>query len=176
MDLLRDVVPGLARVAALVNVTTPAYDVVVWAELKTAADHAGVHVERFDLRSADELDDVFARAIASRPDALVDAQNPLLLPRRDRYAGLALQHRIPVMAQVRDYVAAGLLMSYGPNLPSTSRWAAAYVDKILQGVKPADLPVEQPIEFDFAVNTRTAQTLGLRIPPQVAAQVTEWID
>jgi putative tryptophan/tyrosine transport system substrate-binding protein len=175
LDLLREVVAGLARVIALVNITTPAYDGVVWNELKAAGESAGVQIERINLQSADDMEDAVSRAALNQPDALFDAQNPLLLARRDRYAELALKYRLPTMTNVPDYVASGALMAYGPSSPAVSRRAAAYVDKILKDASPADLPVEQPTIFDFVVNVTTLNAFGFTIPPSVLSLVTEWI-
>ena len=174
-ELLREVLPGLARVVALVNVTTPVYDVIYWNELTTAADQVGVRVERIDIRSPDDLEDALSRVARSHPDAMICAQNPLLFGVRDRLAELTLQHRIATTAESRDYIQSGVLMGYFTNLGAVFRRAGPYVDKLLKGVKPTDLPVDQPTVRDLVVNARTAQTLGLTIPPSVATLVSEWI-
>jgi putative ABC transport system substrate-binding protein len=151
------------------------YDVVVWGYLKTAAEQAGMQLERIDLRSPDDMEGAFANIASSRPDALVNAQNPLLLPVRDRFASLALQQRLPCISGQREYTAAGLLTSYGANYPTISRPVATYVDTILKGARPADLPVEQPTVFDLVVNVSTLNALGLTIPASVLPLVTEWL-
>jgi putative ABC transport system substrate-binding protein len=175
LQLLRDVVPGLSRVVALVDVNTPAYDTVVWTEFKNAAAQAGLQIERINLRSADDLEAAFASIAASRPDALIDGQSPVLLGRRAPFGELALKQRLPCMMNLPQYVASGALMAYGANIAAISRNAAGYVDKILNGVRPADLPVQQPTRFDLNINATTAGQLAIAIPPDVAAQVTEWV-
>jgi putative ABC transport system substrate-binding protein len=174
LDLLHEVVPGLARLAVLVSVNSPVYDVIMWNDARTNAEQLGLQLERFNIRTPDDLEEVFSTLGASRPDALLDLQNPLLLPVRQRFAELTLQHRLPTMT-VRDYVAFGALMSYTTNFPSVHRRSAAYVDRILKGARPADLPVEQPTVFDFVVNVNTLTTLGLTIPQSLEPMVSEWI-
>ena len=140
------------------------------------AEQAGLRVERIDLRSPNDLDGALAAADTDGAEALYDLQNPLLIPARDRFAKLALQYHLPTMAAGRDYVASGLLMSYVADFPATQRQAAVYVDKILKGARPGELPVEQPARFDCFVNVTTLRTLGLTVPPSVAPLVTEWIE
>jgi putative ABC transport system substrate-binding protein len=175
LELLQEVVPGLTRVAAFMWASSPSEEV-NWRNLSVAAGQAGVHLERIELRSVDDLDAAFDMSRQVRADALFDIQNPLLLPVRDRFAGLALQHHLPGMLSGRPYVASGLLMSYVTNFAALQRQAASYVDRILKGATPADLPVAQATTFEFFVNVNTAQALGLTIPPDVAAQVTEWVE
>jgi putative ABC transport system substrate-binding protein len=176
LELLREVVPGVARVAVFVDATNPAYDIVGWEELQAANDEAGVDLERIGLRSADDLDAAIGAAVSSRAGAVFDRQNPLWQPVRARYARLALQHGLPWMSGQREYVEVGHFMAYGANYPDLFRKSAVYVDTILKGTKPEDLPVQQPTLYDLKVNTTTMQALGLSIPPDVAAQVTEWVE
>jgi ABC-type uncharacterized transport system substrate-binding protein len=175
LEFIQAIVPGLRRLAVLVDRTNPLYDVVGWNEIHDAAEQAGVGAERIDLHSAEDLDTAFETAESRGVDAILTAQNPLLLPVRARVAELELHYRLPGIFEARDYVSSGGLLSYGANYPAIYRRAALYVDRILKGAKPGDLPVEQPTTFEMAVNVRTLQALGLTIPSAVLPLVTEWI-
>jgi putative ABC transport system substrate-binding protein len=176
LDLLREVVPGLARVAVLIDVNNP-LERETWAELRGAADAAGIQAQQVDLGSAGDLEAAFETSAAGRAQAVIVIGTPFLLPVRKRLAELALQHHLPGITLYPPFAEAGLLMAYGikGGLPTQSRHAAVFVDKILKGANPADLPVEQPTEFDLVVNRTTLNALGLTIPPNVASQVTTWI-
>jgi putative ABC transport system substrate-binding protein len=175
VDLLRGVVPGLARLVGLNDLTNDSSNS-GWDALRTAAESAGVLIERINLQSAQELEAAFEAPALGRAQALVNNGTALLAQRRARLAELVLQHRLPAISKNRPEAEAGLLMTYGPSLPVNSRRAAVYVDKILKGARAAELPVEQPTTLEFVVNVRTTQALGLSIPPDVAAQVTEWVE
>ena len=172
-ELLGQMVPGLALVAVLVDSTNPTM-VLAAEEVRTAAARIGARAERIDLQSVDDLDAAFETAVLMHADAVSIQANPLLLPVSGRIGELALRYRLPGTG-LKQYVEAGLLMQYNSDLAAVHRRAAVYADKILKGAKPADLPVEQPTLIAFVVNAKTAQALGLTIPPDVAAQVTEWI-
>jgi putative ABC transport system substrate-binding protein len=174
LELLRSVVPGLTRAAAFGDTTQPA-SAPQWDEFRRAAETAGVESQMVDLSSTDDLEHAFDLVESGGAQALSVISTALLLPVRERVAKLALKHRLPAIARGDGYAQAGLLMTYGANTLWGPRRAAVYVDRILRGAKPADLPVEQPTVFDFVVNLKTAQALGLTIPPDVAAQVTKWI-
>jgi putative ABC transport system substrate-binding protein len=175
LDLLNDTVPGLSRIAALVDASNPTYSGIAWAEIRTAADQAGIHVERIDVRSETEVDSVFASAASSRAEAILDAQSPLLVPASDRVGTLALQYRLPAIFGVRKYVDSGALMAYTVRFADLHRGAAGYVDRILSGARPADLPVQQPTTYDLVVNANTLKSLGLTLGPSVLPLVTDWI-
>src|SRR5262249_52400137 len=149
---LQDTVPGLARAAALVDATNPTYSGLAWDEIRAAADQAAVHVERIDVQSASDADDAFAAAALSGAEAILDAQSPLLVPAAEKVGKLALQYRLPTIFGVRDFVTAGALMAYTVRFAELHRGAAAYVDRILHGARPADLPVQQPTVYDLVVN------------------------
>jgi len=174
LELLREVVPGLERLAVLANVGNPA-TMLELAEVQTAARTLGVQVATLEIRRAEDIGPVFA-ALKDRPQALYVAGDPLLNTYRVRVNILALGARLPTMHASRDYVEAGGLMSYGPNFPDLFRRAAGYVDKILRGTKPGDIPVEQPTKFDVAVNLTTAQALGLKIPETFLSRADEVIE
>jgi putative ABC transport system substrate-binding protein len=131
-----------------------------------AAPALGLTVEAVEVRRPDELDRAFA-VIAERAEALIVDADGFFAPYRTRIVEFAATHRLPAMYQLRSYVDAGGLMSYGPSFSTVGRRAATYVDKILKGAKPADLPVEQPMKFEFVLNLKTAQTLGLTLPPHL---------
>ena len=141
-----------------------------------AAQALGLQLHVVELRRAEELDTAFAAMTRAGVDALLVLGEPQLTDRlRGRIVDLAAQSRLPAMCDWRTYVDAGCLMSYGPSLSDTFRRAATYVDKILQGTKPADLPVEQPTKFELVINLKTAKALGLTIPPTVLFQADKVI-
>jgi len=141
----------------------------------TAAEVLGLHVQSMDVRSADDLPGAFDVASRDRVDGLLVPQTPLIGRNQGLIADLALKHHLPSIGIFRGYAGAGGLLAYGPDLHALGRLAATYVDKILKGANPAELPVEQPTVFDFAINLKTAQALGLTIPQQVLLQATEVI-
>ena len=128
-----------------------------------------------EVRGPGDFDGAFTAAADARPDALAALQEGLIVAHQARITAFALRGRLPSVFESREQVAAGGLLSYGPNVPHLFRRAATYVDKILKGAQPADLPVEQPTTFDCAINLATAQALGLTIPPSVLQQATEII-
>ena len=167
LEILKETVPQSARVAVLANPGTPNYASAMHT-LTGAAEALGLHLHVVELRSPDELDAAFAAKTRAGADALFVQGEPLLLDGlRGRIVDLAATSRLPAMYSWRMYVEAGGLMAYGPSLPDMHRRAAVYVDKILKGAKPADLPVEQPTKFELVINLKTAQALGLTIPPTV---------
>ena len=144
-------------------------------EFEAAVRMFGLEALTFEIRRAEEIAPGF-EALKGRADALYVGADPLVNTNRVRINTLALAARLPTMHGVRDYVEAGGLMSYGPNVPDQYRRAADYVDKILRGAKPGDLPVEQPTKFDLIINLTTAKALGLTIPPSVLARADEVIE
>ncbi len=174
LDLLRQVVPDLSRLAVLVDGANPA-NVAQWNDVRDAAETAGIQAEQVDLRTTDELEQAFQTPVLYRAQAVMCEALPLLIPVYARLAGLLLQHHLPGVAPSYPMPEASLLLTYGPDFPAVARRGAVYVDRILKGANPADLPVEQPTVFDFAVNLKTAQTLGIAIPHDLASQVTQWI-
>ena len=144
--------------------------------MTVAAQELGLQLHVLELHSADELDSAFAAMTREGADALLVLTDPArMYSLSGRIADLAAESRLPAMYDWREYVAAGGLMSYGPSLPDIHRRAATYVDKILKGAKPADLPVEQPMKFDLVINLKTAKALGLTIPPTLLFQADEVI-
>ena len=170
LELLREAVPGLRRLAIMANVGNPAS---VW---DMGEAHAlGLEVTTSELRRAEDISPAFD-ALKGRADALYVCVDPLVNTHRIRVNTLALAARLSTMHGLREYVEAGGLMSYGPNLPDLLRRAADYVDKILRGAKPGDIPVEQPTRFDLVINLTTAKALGLTLPPTLLALAEEVIE
>ena len=173
VEMLRQFVPQMMRVAILVDSSNPTM-VLAWEDNRMGAERAGVYAERIDLQSAQDVDAAFEVAASIRPDAVIVDANPLLLPVSARVGALSLKYRLPGSG-LKQYVASGLLFDYNPDLAAVHGHAAAYVDRILKGANPADLPVEQPTTYELVVNATTARALGINISPDLAAQVTQWI-
>ena len=173
VELLREVAPGLRRLAILGNVGNP-FSVLEIGEVQAAARTLGLEAVTAEIRQADDIEPAFD-SFAGRAEALFVSGDPLFFNNRIRINTLALGGRLPTMHNFREYVEAGGLMSYGPNLPDQYRHAAEFVDKILRGTKPADIPVEQPTRFDLVVNLTTAKALGLTIPESFLLRVDEVI-
>jgi ABC-type uncharacterized transport system substrate-binding protein len=167
-------VPTASRVGVLFNPASTG-GVPRWRETERAAQSLGVQLHPLEVRSPDELERAFAAAASAGVGALIVWRNFLIDTHRARILKLATQHRLPVMAELREYVDEGGLMFYGPSLPELYRRAATYVDKILQGAAPADLPVEQPTKFELVLNRKTAQALGITFPPTLLILADEVI-
>jgi len=174
LGLLREVLPGFHRLAVMVNA---AYSggVTEMLEIDAAARTLGLEIVAFPIRRVEEIAPSFD-ALKGRAEALYVVGDPLANTHRLRINTFALAARLPTMHSQREYVEAGGLISYGANFPDLNRRAADYVDKILRGAKPADIPVEQPTKFDLVVNLITAQALGLEVPPTLLARADEVIE
>jgi putative ABC transport system substrate-binding protein len=174
LEFLREVVPGLRRLAILANIGNPAV-VLEMREAQEAARTFGLEVATSQIRRAEDIAPTF-EALKGRADALYVCADPLMSANRIRINTLALGARLPTMHGFREFVESAGLMSYGPNLPDGFRRAADFVDKILRGAKPADLPVEQPTKFDLIINLTTAKALGLKIPEAFLLRADEVIE
>ncbi|TMJ80147.1 MAG: ABC transporter substrate-binding protein [Alphaproteobacteria bacterium] len=174
LELLREVVPGLRRLAILGNVDGPAV-LLDMREVQTTARPLGLEVVTSEIRRGEDIAPAF-ETLKGRADALYVCIDPLAHSHRIRINTLALAARLPTMHGSREPVEAAGLMSYGPNHPDLWRRAADYVDKILRGAKPGDLPVEQPRKFDLVINLTTAKALGLEIPPTLLATADEVVE
>jgi putative ABC transport system substrate-binding protein len=173
LELLKETVPQLSRIAVLANPVNPAYAPNMH-NLTEAVRVLGLRLHVVEVRRADELDTAFAVMSRASADALIVLEDSLLLSGLSgRIEDLAATYRLPAMYGWRRHVDAGGLMSYGPSMRDMQRRAAVYVDKILKGTKPADLPVEQPIKFEFVINLKTARALGLTIPSTLLFQANE---
>jgi len=174
IEILREVVPGLRRLAILTNVDNPA-SVLEMREVEAAAGTLGVAVSKLEIRQADDIAPVF-EGLSAKTDALYVVIDGLVNANRTRIITHVLGVRLPSIFGTRDYVQAGGLMSYGPNFPDMFRRAAAVVDKILRGTRPANIPVEQPTKFDLVINLTTAKVLGLTVSPALLARTDEVIE
>jgi putative tryptophan/tyrosine transport system substrate-binding protein len=174
LDLLREVMPNLRRLAIMANVGNP-IGVREMGEVRAATRTLGLEDSILELRRAEDIGPAIESA-KGRADALYVVTDPLVNTHRGRINTLALSARLPTIHGERGYVEAGGLMSYGPNFPDLFRRAGDYVDKILRGAKPADLPVEQPTTFDLVINLRTARALALTIPPALLARADQVIE
>jgi len=175
LELLKEVVPRASRVALLWN-PVPAGAAIYKNAVETAARNLGVTLQSVEIRAENEFESAFAAMIRERANGVVVTSDPIFLGSRNQLVHLAGRHRLPTVYVQREFVEAGGLMSYGGNLAYQFRRAAVYVDKILKGAKPADLPVEQPTQFDLVVNMRTAKDLGIKIPNSVLALATKVIE
>jgi putative ABC transport system substrate-binding protein len=169
LELLKEAIPKLARVAVLYDPGNP-NSVVHLNEVQTAARALGLTVRTWEVRDTEDFAKVFATQNKERLDGLYVFGGPLMYANRRRIAGFALESRLPAVYNDRTAVDAGGLMYYGEDLTDVYRRVAYYVDRILKGAKPADLPVEQPTKFDLIINLRTAKQIGLTIPPNVLAR------
>ncbi len=174
LELLKRTVPGLARVAVFWNPPNPAYGPIL-KELEAAAQPLGVKLQRLEVRVPGDFEGAFNAATKQRAGALIAPGDPLVTNRPQIVADLALKYRLPTMMDIKEFVEVGGLLSLGLNLVDSYRRAATHVDKILKGAKPADLPMEQPTQFDLFVNLKTARALGLTIPQSVLLQATQVI-
>ena len=174
LALLQEAVPKVSHVAVLWNPTNAAKPL-EWKSTQVAAGALGVRVTSFEVREPTDFASAFAAIVKARSNALIPLAEPLTRAHRRQIAEFAAKNRLPMIAELRDFAEAGGLMSYGPNLPGLYRRAATYVDKILKGAKPADLPVEQPTEFELVINLKTAKALGLTIPQSVLIRADQVI-
>ena len=169
LELLTETIPGFSRIAILWNRTDPGTEL-HFKETSAAAQALRLQLQSLEVKSVDEFDGAFKAAVKNRADALVPLAFPIIQARLRQIAELGLKNRLPTIYDRSAFIDAGGLMSYGPNILDTFRRAAAYVDKILKGAKPADLPVEQPTKFELVINLKTAKQIGLTIPPNVLAR------
>jgi putative ABC transport system substrate-binding protein len=174
LELLKEIVPKLSRVAVLGNSTSPG-NAETLKELELVAQVLKVQLQYFDVLTANEIESSFQAAGKERADAILVLSNSILTSHRKQVIDLAVKSRLPASYARAEFVESGGLLTYGVSLIDNSRRAAAYVDKILKGAKPADLPVEQPTKFEFIVNLKAAQQIGLPIPPNVLARADKVI-
>jgi len=175
LEVLHEVIPRLSHGAVLWNAANPANSL-AWAETKNAAHVLAVTLQSYEVRDVNDFDGAFARITQQSPDFLYVLQDALTLQNRNRIIDFANQKRLPSMFVGKEWVEEGGLMSYGDNLPERYRRAASYVDKILRGAKPADLPVEQPTLFELVFNLKTAKAIGISIPSALLSRADELIE
>jgi putative ABC transport system substrate-binding protein len=175
LELLKEIAGGVSRVAVLWNPDDPPAAIAL-KETEDAARTLGIETRAFAARRTDDFDAAFASAIEAGPKAVVILSAPLMRLHMRRIATWALQNRLPSIFWEKGFPEAGGLMSYGPDADSLYRRSAAFVDKILKGAKPADLPVEQPTKFELVLNLKTAKALGLTVPQSILARADEVIE
>jgi putative ABC transport system substrate-binding protein len=175
LALLREMVPTLLHFAVLWNPANP-FHVAAENGVQTAAKALQMKVLSLGVRTSEELDGAFATMLAEQPSALVVLADRVFLHGRDRIMNFARQQHLPGVYAYRELVEAGGLMSYGPNYAEMHASAATFVDKLLKGAKPADLPIEQPIKFELVINLKTAKALGIEVSPTLLATANEIIE
>ena len=175
LELLREVVPKLSHVAFFLNPAN-AFHTVSMRQARVAAQSLGIKLQSMEVSKSEQLDGAFASIVKEKPDALLILADRVFLHNRKRMMEFAIQQRLPSVNAYRELVEAGGLMSYGPSYEDMHRRAAVYVNKILKGTKPADLPIEQPTKFTLLINLKTAKTLGLTVPPTLVARADELIE
>ena len=175
LALLRELLPGVARIAVLVDPKWPLTERFV-SELLAAASAAGQQIEVLHASTGREIETAFTALVQREAGALLGGTGASLQSRREQIVALAARHRIPAIYVLRDYVAAGGLMSYAPSITDAYRQAGIYAGRILKGEKPGDLPVMLPTKFEFVINLKTAKALGLQIPDKLLALADEVIE
>jgi ABC-type uncharacterized transport system substrate-binding protein len=176
LELLREVVSSVSRVAVIWNPDNAIYQAQMLRDTQLAAGRLGIELSIIAVRGAHEFEPAFASIEGTQAGALMVLADPVYLPYAARMADLANKSRLPTMYSIREYAVAGGLMTYGASFTDLFRRAADYVDRILKGAKPADLPVEQPTKFEFVINLKAAKTLGIIIPPMLLATADEVIE
>jgi putative ABC transport system substrate-binding protein len=175
IELLKELVPKMSRLGFLANMSNASVPA-QWDEIKFAAQALGINALMFDVRKPEDITPSFEAAIAKRMDGFAVTNDTVLVASRHRITELAAKHRLPTVYASREYADAGGLLSYSAHYPDLYRRAAAYVDKILKGAKPADLPIEQPTKLEMVVNLKAAKALGLNMPATLLARADEVIE
>ena len=175
LELLREILPRVAHVAVLWNSNNPSHPLQV-KEVERAASVLGIQLQSLPVADAIDLEKALQAAVQTGAEALITIDDLLIIGHRVRTLDLAMRRRLPVMGEFKPLAAAGALMSYAPDQIDMWRRAAGYVDRILKGAKPADLPVEQPTKFELVINLKTAKALGLEVPPSLLARADEVIE
>ena len=174
LELLREAMPRLSRVSVLWNSANPA-NTPVMRETVIVTTRLGMKLDLVDLRAPDQIEDALAAVVRHRADALLIMPESAFFAHAARINEVAIKHRFPTIALIREFTQRGSLMSYGPSIPDLVKRSAAFVDKILKGANPADLPIEQPTKFELVINLKTAKTLGLTIPEPLLVRADELI-
>jgi putative ABC transport system substrate-binding protein len=175
LEILREVLPKLATLVVLLNTSNP-LTAVQLERARASAKPLGIQLQPVDLQRPEDFKDAFARVARHRPDAITMVADRFLLAHRTQIVDFVARTRLPAMYPYRDFVAAGGLMSYAPSYEDLFRRSATYVDKILRGAKPSDLPIEQPTKFEFLVNLKTARMLGVPIPPSLLLRADQVLE
>jgi putative ABC transport system substrate-binding protein len=175
LELMREMIAGIRRIAFVQNIGNPIAPS-QWEQLATTAQSLGLEVQLLDVRKPEDIVRAFDTAIAWRADAMLVGNDTVTQANRRQVVELAAKHRLPSMYHAREFVDAGGLMTYGVSYPDLYRRAATFVDKILKGARPADLPIEQPTKFELVINVKTAKALVLDVPPMLLARADEVIE
>jgi ABC-type uncharacterized transport system substrate-binding protein len=175
LELMKEVLPRLSRVAVLWNAAN-SYSALVFKETQAAGRILGIEVRSVEVRGPSDFDSAFEATSRLRVDALITIEDPLTIGHRTRIAEFAAGQQLPSVHGVTEFVAVGGLISYGASLADLFRRSASYIDKILKGAKPADLPVQQPTKFEMVINLKTAKAIGLEVPAPVLARADEVIE
>jgi putative ABC transport system substrate-binding protein len=175
VELLKELVPGAARMSVFMNMSNP-YLALEWSENERAMRSLAIEPRVFDIRTREDIERAFEMASTARTDAVLVGSDTLTQSNRLLVVELAAKYRLPAMYEVREYVEAGGLISYGVNVPELYRSAATFVDKIFKGSNPGDLPVAQPTKFELVINLKTAKALSLKLPPTFIVQADEVIE
>jgi len=176
IEILRELVPGASKIALLVNPDNPVHRLTLAEELPRTARSFGVALPIVEATTAGELDIAFASAATQHADAIIVFGDPLTVSNAARVTALAVEHRLPAIYLFRIFATNGGLISYGPDLADLFFRAGGYVDRILKGTKPSDLPVEQPTKYELVINLKTAKALGLTVPPSLLVRADEVIE
>jgi putative ABC transport system substrate-binding protein len=176
IEILREMVPAASKIAILANPGNPIQRLIIAEELPQIAQKLDLALPIVEATTADELDIAFASAAAQHADAIIPFGDPLTVNNAPRVTALAAEHRLPAIYLFRLFATNGGLISYGPDFADLFFRAGGYVDKILKGTKPSDLPVEQPTKFELVINLKTAKALGLTVPPTLLARADEVIE
>jgi putative ABC transport system substrate-binding protein len=175
LALLRELIPNAPLIAMLVNPINPSAETDI-EDVQKAAAAVGQRVSQLRASSEQEIDTAFETVVKQRANALLVAHDPIFLSRRDQFVALAARHKVPAIYEFREFAVLGGLMSYGSRITDNYRLGGNYAGRILQGVKPADLPVQQPTKFELVINLKTAKALGLEIPQSLLARADEVIE
>ena len=175
LEILREIVPDMSPVAMLWNDTNPSM-ILRAKQMQDAADRLDVRVQSVGVHDVIDLDPAFTAISGGRAAALFTMVDPFTLAHRKRIVEFAAQHRLPAIYESREFVVSGGLVSYGPSNTAMQRRVVVYLDKVFRGAKPSDLPVEQPTKFELVINLKTANALGLAVPPSLLARADEVIE
>jgi putative ABC transport system substrate-binding protein len=175
IDMLHEIMPGLERIAILANPTHPGEQLEL-EDSKRAADRLGIRLQYWPVRSATELDAALAGMASDPPQAIVAFPDAIIMQLRERVIGFGLERRIPAVSGWAAFAQSGGLLTYGPRLSESYRRLAYYIDRVLKGAKPADLPIERPSVIELVVNIKTATAVGIDIPPSLLARADEVIE
>jgi len=175
LELLRAAIPNCSRIVVVLNPTNALGSAAMRKTMENAGREFGMQITFFDARTGEEIERAFDAAKERRADAVFVGPDAFFIQAREPIAELGLRHRLPTLFLQREHAAAGGTMSYGPNVHEQYRRTAFYVDRILRGAKPGELPIEQPTKFELIINLKTAKALGLAIPPSLLVRADELI-